>query len=394
MLEAARREAEDQKRDVVVGIVETHGRYDTGALLIGLELLPRRKVEHRGHQARGVRPRRARSRGEPELILVDELAHTNAPGSRHAEALAGRRGAARRGHRRLHDAQRAAPREPERRRRADHRRRRPRDGARRRARQGLRGAPRRPARRRAARAPAARARSTCPTRRRARARELLPRGQPHRPARARAAPHGRARRRARCAATRPRTASRSRGTRASASSSCVSPEPALGAPRPRRAADGDEPARRARSPCYVETPASLRMSAADRERLAENMRLAEQLGGETVTLRGEDARRGDRPLRAQAQRHEDRRRQADAPALARHRHGRRSSTRSSAGAARSTSTSSRAGAERPRPRRAPGAGRKAPRGDPVGYVASGRGRRSRTASRRGSSSAASSSPTS
>ena len=38
MLEAARGEAEDQKRDVAVGIVETHGRYDTGSLLIGLEL--------------------------------------------------------------------------------------------------------------------------------------------------------------------------------------------------------------------------------------------------------------------------------------------------------------------------------------------------------------------
>src|SRR5215469_11351236 len=48
MLEASRLEAEDQKRDVVLGIVETHGRYDTGALLIGLEMLPRRKVEHRG----------------------------------------------------------------------------------------------------------------------------------------------------------------------------------------------------------------------------------------------------------------------------------------------------------------------------------------------------------
>src|SRR3977135_1219655 len=47
MLEAARIELTDQKRDVVIGIVETHGRYDTGALLIGLELLPRRKVEQR-----------------------------------------------------------------------------------------------------------------------------------------------------------------------------------------------------------------------------------------------------------------------------------------------------------------------------------------------------------
>src|SRR5499425_2787964 len=66
MLEAARSER-DLKRDVVVGIVETHGRYDTAALIIGLELLPRRKIEYRG------------------VMLVDELAHTNADGSRHAK---------------------------------------------------------------------------------------------------------------------------------------------------------------------------------------------------------------------------------------------------------------------------------------------------------------------
>src|SRR6516225_8965630 len=47
MLEAARTER-DLKRDVVLGVVETHGRYDTGALVIGLEMLPRRRVEHRG----------------------------------------------------------------------------------------------------------------------------------------------------------------------------------------------------------------------------------------------------------------------------------------------------------------------------------------------------------
>src|SRR5579862_5323614 len=46
MLEAARSER-DLKRDVVVGIVETHGRFDTSALVIGLELLPRRQVDHR-----------------------------------------------------------------------------------------------------------------------------------------------------------------------------------------------------------------------------------------------------------------------------------------------------------------------------------------------------------
>ena len=84
MLEAARVEREDQRRDVVVGIVETHGRYDTGALLIGLELLPRRKVEHRGVQLEELDLDAALAR-RPGLILVDELAHTNAPGSRHAK---------------------------------------------------------------------------------------------------------------------------------------------------------------------------------------------------------------------------------------------------------------------------------------------------------------------
>src|SRR6187431_431514 len=48
MLEAGRIELSDVKRDVVVGLVETHGRYDTGSLLIGFELLPRRVVMHSG----------------------------------------------------------------------------------------------------------------------------------------------------------------------------------------------------------------------------------------------------------------------------------------------------------------------------------------------------------
>src|SRR3984885_11657183 len=82
MLEAARREGEDSKRDVVLGIVETHGRYDTGSLLIGLELLPRRTVEHRGVELEELDLDAALAR-RPQLLLVDELAHTNAPGSRH-----------------------------------------------------------------------------------------------------------------------------------------------------------------------------------------------------------------------------------------------------------------------------------------------------------------------
>jgi two-component system sensor histidine kinase KdpD len=82
MLEAARGEIEGQKRDMVVGIAETHGRYDTGSLLIGLELLPRRKLEHRGIAIEEFDLDGALAR-KPQLILVDELAHTNAPGSRH-----------------------------------------------------------------------------------------------------------------------------------------------------------------------------------------------------------------------------------------------------------------------------------------------------------------------
>src|SRR5688572_18719281 len=83
MLEAARVEREEG-RDVVVGIVETHGRYDTGALLLGLEILAKRKVDHRGVMLEEMDLDAALAR-RPGLLLVDELAHTNAPGSRHAK---------------------------------------------------------------------------------------------------------------------------------------------------------------------------------------------------------------------------------------------------------------------------------------------------------------------
>src|SRR3954463_13998908 len=75
MLEAARSER-DLKRDVVIGIVETHGRHDTGALVIGLEMLPRRRVEHRGVTLDELDLDGALAR-KPGLVLVDELAHTN-----------------------------------------------------------------------------------------------------------------------------------------------------------------------------------------------------------------------------------------------------------------------------------------------------------------------------
>jgi two-component system sensor histidine kinase KdpD len=68
--------------DVVVGVVETHGRRDTEAQLAGLPILPRRSVSHRGTLLQELDLDAALAR-KPGLLLVDELAHTNAPGSRH-----------------------------------------------------------------------------------------------------------------------------------------------------------------------------------------------------------------------------------------------------------------------------------------------------------------------
>jgi two-component system sensor histidine kinase KdpD len=81
MLEQAR----DRKAagiDVVIGYVEPHARPETEALLAGLETLPPRLVEHRGARLRELDLDAALAR-RPKLLLVDELAHTNAPGSRH-----------------------------------------------------------------------------------------------------------------------------------------------------------------------------------------------------------------------------------------------------------------------------------------------------------------------
>ena len=68
--------------DVVVGIVETHGRRETEELLEGLEVIPRRQVGYKGHLLAEM-DLDAILRRRPELVLVDELAHANAPGSRH-----------------------------------------------------------------------------------------------------------------------------------------------------------------------------------------------------------------------------------------------------------------------------------------------------------------------
>lgn len=68
--------------DTVVGVVETHGREETAALLEGLPQVPRRDITHRGVTLSEFDLEAALER-KPSLILMDELAHTNAPGSRH-----------------------------------------------------------------------------------------------------------------------------------------------------------------------------------------------------------------------------------------------------------------------------------------------------------------------
>lgn len=68
--------------DIVVGVVETHGRKETEALLEGLEVLPRRRSDYKGHTLEEMDLDAILAR-HPRIVVVDELAHTNAPGSRH-----------------------------------------------------------------------------------------------------------------------------------------------------------------------------------------------------------------------------------------------------------------------------------------------------------------------
>ncbi len=81
MLEMARA-ARQQGLDVAIGVVETHGRQETARLLEGLETLPRREIEYRGTSLKEFDLDGALLR-HPHLLVLDELAHTNAPGSRH-----------------------------------------------------------------------------------------------------------------------------------------------------------------------------------------------------------------------------------------------------------------------------------------------------------------------
>jgi two-component system sensor histidine kinase KdpD len=82
MLQLARQRTNE--RDVVVACVDTHGRRETEALLEGLEIIPRKQIEYRGVKLSEMDLDAVLAR-HPHLAIVDEYAHTNAPGSRHAK---------------------------------------------------------------------------------------------------------------------------------------------------------------------------------------------------------------------------------------------------------------------------------------------------------------------
>lgn len=83
MLQAARQRVKEGV-EVLVGVVETHGRSETSALLEGMRVMPRKQLEHRGFTLEEFDIDAVLAQ-RPQLVLVDELAHTNAPGSRHAK---------------------------------------------------------------------------------------------------------------------------------------------------------------------------------------------------------------------------------------------------------------------------------------------------------------------
>ncbi|MEY4580549.1 MAG: hypothetical protein RL701_5252, partial [Pseudomonadota bacterium] len=84
MLQVAQDLALQHQLDVVIGIVETHGRSETVTRALGLPTLARKQLDYRGHVLEEFDLDAALAR-KPALLLLDELAHTNAPGSRHAK---------------------------------------------------------------------------------------------------------------------------------------------------------------------------------------------------------------------------------------------------------------------------------------------------------------------
>ena len=123
MLQQARARKKDGY-DIVVGVVETHGRKETEALLDGLEVVPRRRIEYKGQGLEEMDLDAIIAR-RPQIVLVDELAHTNASGQPPPQTLSRRGRAVEPRHQRLHHRQHSTHRKPQRCRRADHRRPRP-----------------------------------------------------------------------------------------------------------------------------------------------------------------------------------------------------------------------------------------------------------------------------
>ena len=126
------REAHDRRsqgEDVVVGFVETHGRKLTEQAIGSLEVIPRLEVEYRGKVMEEMDLDTVLAR-HPQVVLVDELAHTNVPGLRHAKRYEDVEEILDAGHRRGHHRQRPAPRIGQGSRRAHHRHPRARDPSR------------------------------------------------------------------------------------------------------------------------------------------------------------------------------------------------------------------------------------------------------------------------
>ena len=275
-----------------------------------------RAIEYRGATLEEFDLDAALARKPGVLLARRARAHQRA-GLPPRQALAGRARAARRRHRRVHDAQRPARREPERRRRADHRR------------AGARDGPRRD-------------RSTAPTRsswstsRPRSCSQRLREGKVYLPRAGASAPRAAFFRRGNLLALRElalrRTAERvdadvqayrrEHGIEATWPIGerilvCVGAGARVGAADPRGAAHGGGPARAVGRRPRSSAPAPRRSASADRERLEAHLRLAESLGATVVRLVGRAPERGAARLRARAQRHAHRGRQADALALAR-----------------------------------------------------------------------------
>ena len=273
MLQTARAKLKDGV-DVVVGVVETHGRKETaGPARRASRSFRAGRIDYRGQSLEEMDLDAIIAR-RPRIVLVDELAHTNAPGSRHPKRYLDVEELLSHGIDVYYHRQHPAHREPQRRRRADHPCARARDGAgfrvrpRRRDRAG-RSHPRRPD-------PAPQGRQGLrPQAGRAGARAFLLARQPDGAARARAAAHRRPGRRA---AAHPHAGARDfrdRGRRASASwsASARTRAPPASCATPSGWPTG---CTRRWTALYIETARSLQLSEEERDRIADTLRLAER----------------------------------------------------------------------------------------------------------------------